>query len=160
MNTELCGAFGGSYCDVQTVDFTLSSTANPISSNGYSFAANVQVLENTTGQFLTYQPTFYNLYGGTIIFFGEESEVTDSSVVLDGFGVESVLPITAGSNGDPTYLTGTFAAGGYYFNGSLALDSDNSLVVTDITTTPEPSSFLLLGTGLLGVAGVVRRRVA
>ncbi len=35
-----------------------------------------------------------------------------------------------------------------------------STTITAVAPTPEPSSFVLLGTGLLGIAGVVKRRFA
>jgi PEP-CTERM motif len=38
--------------------------------------------------------------------------------------------------------------------------SKNSKLVFDVTVAPEPSSIVLFGTGLLGFAGSVRRRIA
>ena len=37
---------------------------------------------------------------------------------------------------------------------------DVPVTITEVAATPEPSSFALLGTGLLGVAGVLKRRFA
>ena len=49
----------------------------------------------------------------------------------------------------------TFAAGKDGFNGTIPLGSGNTV----ITTVPEPGTLGLLGTGLFGLAGVVRKKL-
>ena len=66
-------------------------------------------------------------------------------------------PLYSGSPFSPTFLTGTFVLQetGAPYGGAYGI-----LTVKDISVaaTPEPSSFVLLSTGLLGAATLLRRR--
>lgn len=83
------------------------------------------------------------------------------SITLNGVVVDSSAPF-CGDNGPcggahvSSYGVGLFDTfGGGNDKGYI----DNYSVVENPTSTPEPSSFALFGSGILGVAGVLRRKL-
>lgn len=68
---------------------------------------------------------------------------------LSGYSGGNLCSLTQACSDGPSDLNSTI--GGIY--------RFNSGTLTPASATPEPSSFLLLGSGLLGVAGVMRRRL-
>lgn len=134
-------------------------------------------------------PTSYSTATDSIIF-QNVSVTNGSTATLEEVGFENDDPFTKSSNlvigrtvdfdngggysaNFPLYADGlttsaifggtpenpTFEAGTY--GGSVVYGPGNgTLVITSSSVTPEPSSIALLGTGLLGFAGVVRKRLA
>jgi hypothetical protein len=141
----------GSYDDI---DFNFYDTSNnPLAAGtGYLFSsvyngtpgalstatANLLGTATSGGGEYTFAPTL-TLQAGTTYYFYENAVITD----------------TGGNPGPAAYFTFSSTSN---FSGNV-LGSSNFLVTGQApSVTPEPSSFVLLGTGVLGLAGVLRRR--
>ena len=103
-----------------------------------------------------------------------EDSVNDNGVPTafstDGYNHAYTTAYTGSISGLPSGLTGTYVGmedlavtGLKPLSGSDLDYNDDTFVFTNIdppSATPEPSSFALFGTGLLGAAGLIRRKFA
>ena len=108
--------------------------------------------------------TLLVLTGSTYLTQGESYTLShdDGVNLYIGTGAPTDLLVSAGyqtiANQSPFVYTG--ASGEYNFELLYVSNYEApSELVSSIASTPEPSSFVLLGSGLLGAAGVVRRRL-
>jgi hypothetical protein len=85
---------------------------------------------------------------------------TDPTLSADGFN-HGYITSYSGTGGPAGIPAGTYVGMEDIFHPPSDLDyNDDTFVFTNVSApTPEPSSFLLLGSGLLAAAGVIRRRV-
>ena len=95
-----------------------------------------------------------------VLFSGTFSSATWTLVTLaNGTHNYTLTGVLTGSLGSGFYTNGvtvqlTINTGKGFFNGSTQISSGDTTVVV-----PEPGSLGLLGTGLLGLAGVIRRKI-
>ncbi len=110
-----------------------------ITSNGTGGLPDGVIFRGTFSGDTTWTPEGTIGASGTInyILYGAISGTWYNGVKVSGGTAQ--LTISTGPNG---------------FQGSVSLASGN----TDITVTPEPGTLALLGTGLVGLAGVVRKK--
>lgn len=124
------GVVGGTAALTQTVVTTAS--------NSYLIRF---ALLNDTSPSLGYLNSFSVLFGGNVLF-------SESAVLAGGY---TLYTFTGAATSSSTALSFVSRNDGGYF------DLDSVSVTT--APTPEPGSWMLLGTGLLGGAGVLRRRL-
>jgi hypothetical protein len=99
---------------------------------------------------------FQHLAFGNAWFVNPEDQVIANNTFAGFF--EEEQEIFSGPVGNPTFIPGT--ADGFDFEPDREDELAGTLDIETVAQTPEPGSFVLLGSGLLGLAGVVRRKLA
>jgi PEP-CTERM motif-containing protein len=165
--------FGGGVMSASGMTVSVSSTVNSLSIGGGPFQSatgpvSISLMLSgspASGESIT--GGSISITGGSWTFVGtiNPSGTWTETPAIHGGSFAFIITASGTLNGVPTTIsvttghtvfTGTnpFGAGG---SGSVRFASGDS---TAVTAVPEPGTLGLLGTGLLGMAGVIRRKFA
>lgn len=103
-----------------------------------------------------YANPVYSITQPSAVYVNSKIDLSSLGAIVGAFSIRLMEIGDTAANGYPTAGTGTFRAGDYY-DGSAFQD----IILTGDTTplpTPIPAAAWLLGSGLLGLAGIRRRR--
>ncbi|MDW5264266.1 MULTISPECIES: PEP-CTERM sorting domain-containing protein [Acidobacteriaceae] len=150
-NSSVSGIPGTPFSGVGQFDAQATSTSGEFLITGVTGTTDGQVISGVLS------PGSYG-FNDNLLFFANG----DSSASLDNAGVSYQLSNGVDVNlflGVPSQYQQTLFG---FANGLVveAQTSPISITPAAVSTVPEPSSIALLGTGILGLAGMVRRRIA